>query len=195
MVPPPEPDEAGEGSEPTPGPLGHRWLVLVGTAVAVLVLDQLSKAWAVDRLADGPIDVVWTLRLRLVENRGAAFSIVGGGGLGPVISALAIVVVAVLVLQVRDTRSTWSLVAVGMIVGGALGNLVDRATRGDDFLHGAVIDFIDVQWWPVWNVADMGVVVGGVLLVLATLWGPRSPTPDDDPEVSAGDAEDGSGEP
>ena len=59
----------------------------------------------------------------------------------------------------RGVRPDWGLVALGLIVGGALGNLVDRAFRGDaGFLQGAVVDFIDVQWWPVFNVADMAVV-------------------------------------
>ena len=60
----------------------------------------------------------------------------------------------------------WSAIAAGCIAGGALGNLTDRLFRSDDgFLTGAVVDFIDVQWWPVWNVADMGVVLGGAALV------------------------------
>jgi signal peptidase II len=53
-----------------------------------------------------------------------------------------------------------------MVLGGAAGNLADRLARGDDPLHGAVVDFIDLQWWPVFNVADIGVVVGGLLLVV-----------------------------
>ena len=61
-----------------------------------------------------------------------------------------------------------------MIVGGALGNVLDRAFRGDaGFFHGGVIDFIDFQWWPVFNVADIGVVCGAVLLVISTLRDPR----------------------
>ena len=70
-------------------------------------------------------------------------------------------------------------IAVGMIVGGALGDLVDRAlrTNGGSFFSGSVVDFIDFQWWPVFNLADMGVVVGGFLLVFAYL---RSPLDDEE---------------
>ena len=64
--------------------------------------------------------------------------------------------------------------ASGLISGGALGNLLDRAFRGDDgFLHGAVIDFIDLQWWPVFNVADACIVVGAILLVIASFRVPQ----------------------
>ena len=63
--------------------------------------------------------------------------------------------------------------AAGLIGGGAVGNLIDRAVRGDQgFMHGAVVDFINLQWWPVFNVADMGVVVGAILLVVAGLRAP-----------------------
>jgi signal peptidase II len=63
-------------------------------------------------------------------------------------------------------------VALGMIVGGASGNLCDRLLRGDaGLLHGSVVDFIDFQWWPVFNVADIGVVCGAILLVIATFRG------------------------
>jgi len=63
-------------------------------------------------------------------------------------------------------------VAVGMVIGGALGNVADRLFRGDGWLHGSVIDFIDPQWWPIFNVADIGVVVGGILLVFGAITAP-----------------------
>ena len=134
-------------------------------AAALVVLDQLAKWWALEALDDGRIiDVVWTLRLRLVFNTGAAFS--SFEGLGPVLGIAAAVVAAALLLNRRLVSDRWSAVAAGSIAGGALGNLADRLFRSDDgFLGGAVIDFIDVQWWPVWNVADMGVVLGGAALV------------------------------
>ena len=80
-------------------------------------------------------------------------------------------VVAVLVWQALGTTSRLGAVALGMIVGGALGNVLDRALRSGrgGFLGGSVVDFIDVQWWPIFNVADVGVVVGAVLLVASSL--------------------------
>jgi signal peptidase II len=163
--------------------------LLVGIVLAVLALDQLTKDWALGALDDGrTIDLVGSLRFRLVFNPGGAFSLFGGGGWGPVISALAITVVALLLWQLRSVASTWATVALGLVVGGALGNLVDRAVRGDDgFLHGKVVDFIDLQWWPVFNVADIGVVVGSFALVAVGVFGPvdeePEPAPDGDPTV------------
>jgi len=122
--------------------------------------------------------VVWTLRLMLTRNTGAAFSL--GGGSGAIIGALALVVVGVLVWQGRTVGSRLGAVALGLVLGGALGNIADRAFRGDGGLFGgAVVDFIDFQWWPVFNVADMGVVIGGILLVVVSLWGPHDEAPTD----------------
>ena len=117
------------------------------------------------------IDVVWKLRFILVENRGTAFSLTQSGG--PVITLLALAVVGGLLWYSRGVQSRWALVALGMIAGGALGNLIDRAFRGDaGFMQGAVVDFIDVQFWPVWNVADMAVSIGAVLLVIVLAFSP-----------------------
>ena len=137
----------------------------VAAAASVVGVDQLTKWWALQALDDGRvIDLVWTLRLRLVFNTGAAFS--SFQGLGPLLGIAAVAIAAVLLLNRRLASDRWSAVAAGCIAGGALGNLSDRLFRSSDgFLQGAVIDFIDVQWWPVWNVADMGVVLGGAALV------------------------------
>ena len=145
----------------------------VAVAALVLIVDQLTKHWAVNRLSDGStIDVVGSLRFNLLYNTGAAFSLGSGSGLGPWISVIAIGVVVMLALG-HTSRFPLGAAAAGMIAGGAIGNLLDRALRGDDgFLHGAVIDFIDLQWWPVFNIADAGVVVGAALLVLASFKNP-----------------------
>ena len=137
----------------------------VVAAAAVASVDQLTKWWALATLDGGRvIDLVWTLRLRLVFNTGAAFS--SFQGLGPLLGIAAVAIAAFLLLNRRLASDRWSAIATGCVAGGALGNLCDRLFRSSDgFLRGAVIDFIDVQWWPVWNVADMGVVLGGVGLV------------------------------
>ena len=134
-------------------------------AAALVLLDQLTKWWALEALDSGRIiDVFWTLRLRLVFNTGAAFG--SFEGLGPLLAIAAAAVAAALLLNRRLASHRGSAVATGCVAGGALGNLADRVFRSDDgFLAGAVVDFIDVQWWPVWNVADMGVVLGGAALV------------------------------
>ena len=146
-------------------------MVLVG--LAVLLADQLSKRWALNRLVEGPIDLVGSLRFNLAFNTGTAFSMGSGKGLGPWISLLAIGVVVALALAGGTARTRLGAVAAGLVAGGALGNLGDRAFRGDaGFLHGAVIDFIDLQWWPIFNVADSAIVVGGILLVIVSMLTP-----------------------
>jgi len=142
----------------------NRWMVPALAGAAVLLLDQLTKWWASEALADRTIDLVWTLRLHLVFNTGAAFS--QGEGWGPLFAVLILLVVALLVRQGAGTDDPMTRIAVGVVIGGAIGNLADRAFReGGGFFGGAVIDFIDLQWWPVFNVADSAIVVGGVLVV------------------------------
>jgi signal peptidase II len=161
--------EATEPDEPTVSRPPRKLLLLAGVAVAVAVLDQLTKTLAQDRLSGGRmLHVIGSLRFNLTYNTGAAFSQGSGKGLGPWISVFAIVVVVAISLG-STSRQRLGAVASGLISGGAIGNLVDRAFRGDaGFLHGAVIDFIDLQWWPIFNLADSGVVVGALLLVLAS---------------------------
>jgi signal peptidase II len=150
--------------------------VTVAVAAAVLLTDQLTKAWAVNALDDHDIDLVWTLRLHLTFNGGMAFS--QGRGWGPVISIVALVVVVVLLASLRKGGSVVSAVAVGLVVGGAAGNVVDRLFRsGSGFLGGEVVDFIDFQWWPVFNVADACIVIGGILLVVFSYVSARPSTP------------------
>lgn len=149
---------------PAAGGRSSRRLVWGGaTAAVVVALDQAAKSWALAALVDGPIDVVWTLRLNLSFNSGAAFGI--GRGLAPVLIAAGVVVLVVLIGAGRAaSTSAVSAVALGLVVGGAVGNLADRLFRGHG---GAVVDFIDFQWWPVFNVADMAITGGAALLILA----------------------------
>jgi signal peptidase II len=142
-------------------------------AAVVLAADQLTKHWAVSHLSDGhAVHVLWTLRFHLTFNSGMAFS--RGRGLGPIIGVVALLVVVVLLLSLRRQGSKLATVAVALVIGGAAGNVADRLFRsGDGFLRGEVIDFIDLQWWPVFNLADAALVVGGVLLVVSALFADR----------------------
>jgi signal peptidase II len=135
----------------------RRLLIAGGVAVVVVAVDQTTKTWAVDRLSRGPIHVVWKLDLQLTYNSGAAFSFAQGWG--PVLGAVAVIAVLVMLGAVRRVQSTPIAVALGLVVGGALGNLSDRVLRH----HGAVIDFIALHFWPTFNVADSCIVVGGIL--------------------------------
>lgn len=135
-------------------------------ALFIIVADQLTKHWAVNELVDRDIDIVWTLRLKLSYNTGMAFS--RGESLGPIIGVVALVVVVVLLLSIKRQPGRLTDVAVGMIVGGAIGNVIDRLFRQDAWFRGGVVDFIDFQWFPIFNIADIGVTVGGALLVLAS---------------------------
>lgn len=169
-------------------PRRHLPLAL-GVAAGWLLLDQLTKWWASHTLDDRVIDLVWTLRLHLVTNTGASFSL--GEGLGPLIGVVALVVVGILLWTGRSIGSRVGAIGLGLVLGGALGNLLDRGFRGGEgFMGGAVVDFIDFQWWPIFNVADMGVVVGAGLLLIASMRVEdegESPSDDDAPEgASAG---------
>ena len=130
-------------------------------AAGILVVDQLSMSWAVASL-DEPVHVVWTLRLKLTYNSGGAFGL--GSGAAPFFVAAAATLLVVLVVLGGRPRSTVASLALGLLVGGAAGNLWDRLLRDTG---GAVVDFIDLQWWPVFNVADAAISVGAVLFVLS----------------------------
>jgi signal peptidase II len=155
---------AHDGGRPldTVSAWGRRALIL-GAAAAVVAVDQLTKTWALHHTVD-PIHIIGTLRLALTFNPGAAFGL--GRGITPVLVLGAIVLVVVLLGLGRTASRTASVpaaVAMGVLLGGACGNLVDRLVRHN---NGAVIDFIDLRWWPVFNVADASITVGAILLVL-----------------------------
>ena len=146
----------------------HRLRLTMAIVLAVIAGDQLAKHWAVNALTgERPRHIIWTLQWNLTFNSGMAFS--KGQGIGPIIGLIAVVVVVVVLLGVRKNSNPIVAVAAGFVVGGALGNLADRLLRGDGWLHGSVVDFIDFQWFPIFNVADMAVNVGGVMFVLWSL--------------------------
>ncbi len=147
----------------------HRLRLTMAIALAVIAIDQLTKHWAVNALADElPRHVIWTLQWNLSFNSGMAFS--KGQGIGPIIGLVAVIVVVIILLGVRKNSNPVVAIAAGFVVGGALGNLADRLFRGDGWLHGSVVDFIDFRWFPIFNVADMAVNVGGVMFVLWSLF-------------------------
>ena len=141
--------------------------------VAVVIADQATKNWALNSLSDGrTIDLFWTLRFNLVFNSGMAFS--QGQGLGRLIGLLAIGVAVWLWLSLKKVSTNLSLVGTAMLIGGALGNVVDRLFRGEKWLAGSVIDFIDLQWFPVFNIADSAVTLGAAMLITSSVVASRT---------------------
>ncbi|NCX60003.1 MAG: signal peptidase II [Actinobacteria bacterium] len=145
------------------------WLLIA----FIVAADQATKHWALNRLSSArTIDLIGSLRFNLAFNKGMAFS--QATGAGPIIGALAFVVIIVIVLWLRRNAQGLAGVAAGLIVGGATGNLIDRLLRGDAWLRGAVVDFIDLQWWPIFNIADAAISTGAVLMIVASVRASKS---------------------
>ncbi|WP_380168547.1 signal peptidase II [Jannaschia sp. R86511] len=139
------------------------------TAAVIAVLDQLTKHLAEARLEPGVrVDVLGELfGFRLFYNSGAAFSL--GTSITPVLTTFAcLAVVAMLVALARTWSTAWA-VSVAVLLGGASGNLVDRLTRDPGVGRGEVVDFFELPSFPIFNIADMAVVSGAVLIVLLSL--------------------------
>jgi signal peptidase II len=158
----------------TPAAPKVRLLSLI--AVLVLAADLVTKVVAVAQLEGRePVQLLGGLvYLQLVRNPGAAFSL--ATGYTWVLTIVAAAVVVVIIRVARRLRSTGWAVALGLVLGGALGNLTDRIFRAPGPLQGHVVDFVSVfapdgRVWPVFNVADSSIVSGGVLLVLLALLG------------------------
>jgi signal peptidase II len=158
-------------------------------ATTVVLLDQISKVMAVAWLDDGRVvDVVdGVLQLRLVRNPGAAFSV--ATNMTVVLALVASVVVVVILRISRRLRSGPWAVALGCLLGGAVGNLIDRVFREPAPLRGHVVDFLELPNWPVFNLADSAIVGAAVLVVLLTL---RGVAFDGSAGVKHGDPPDGS---
>lgn len=157
----------------------------------IAVADQVTKNFAEAALEPGRrVDLLGdVLGFRLFYNSGAAFSL--GTSITPVLTTFAVVaVVAMLVALVRTSSLAWAL-AVGVLLGGAVGNLVDRIIRPPGVGRGEVVDFLELPNFPIFNVADMAVVAGASLVVLLSVRnvpfvGPRADDSDDSDDVDDG---------
>jgi len=168
-------DEAGSGDDPErpeaddviEAPPGRRRVgVLLGVALLALALDVISKVIVVATLSERPpVPLLGgLLTLRLTRNSGAAFSI--GVGMTFVFALVAIGVVAYILYTARRLRSVPWAITLGLLLGGACGNLVDRLLRAPGPLEGHVVDWIELPHWPVFNLADTAICCGGALAVL-----------------------------
>lgn len=135
------------------------------TTLLVLIIDQLSKLWVVNNFIPGESRVVWNkiLWLTYVQNQGAAFGILQGHSWLFFICAILVIVILVAINSKQHLPATTQVIF-GLIMAGAVGNLLDRLRLN------YVVDFFDLGWWPVFNIADMAIVCGAVLLVLNLLW-------------------------
>jgi lipoprotein signal peptidase len=159
---PDRPEETGASRSTSP-----RIAILIGVALLVLVLDIISKTIVVATLSDrAPLRLLGgLLTLRESRNPGAAFSI-GGTSTTILFTAIA---VGVVIFIVRASRRIYSLawaIALGLLLGGAMGNLTDRIFRSPAPFRGWVVDWIQVPHWPVFNLADSAICCGGALMVL-----------------------------
>ena len=164
-----DPDHGADGPGPAPRPRRIRLLITV--AVVVFVADLVSKTVVVATLSNrAPITLLGgLLTLRELRNSGAAFSI--GTSVTVVFTLIALGVIVAILRTSRRLRSIPWAVTLGLLLGGAAGNLGDRLFRSPGFLRGHVVDWIELPHWPVFNVADSCIVCGGVLAVLLAVRG------------------------
>jgi signal peptidase II len=160
-------------------------IVVAAVAAIILILDQITKHWAeahLEPLTPQPL-LGEILQLNLLYNSGAAWGM--GSGITPVVTIVQIAIaVAVVVFALRSVRSRPYAIALGLVLGGALGNIHDRLLRAPGPFTGWVVDFLELPHWPIFNVADMGVVCGAVLVVLLGLLGrPANPSADVGPST------------
>ena len=147
--------------------------LLLGVAAFVLVADIVTKAIVVARMPDhAPIRLLGgLLTITLTRNGGAAFSI--GTSMTIVFTAIAVGVIVYILRTARNLRSIGWAITLGLLLGGATGNLVDRIFRAPGTFQGHVVDWIQFPDWPVFNLADSAIVCAGVLVVLLALRGIR----------------------
>nr|WP_307792084.1 signal peptidase II [Streptomyces verrucosisporus] len=162
----------GSGSDGGPAPRGRRRTVELAIVAAVAyALDLVTKILVVEKLeGHDPIEVIGTwLRFQAVRNPGAAFGI--GEALTVVFTVIAAAVIVVIARIARKLYSTPWAIALGLLLGGALGNLTDRVFRSPGVFQGHVVDFIAPAHFAVFNLADSAIVCGGVLIVLLSFRG------------------------
>ncbi|MFD8071372.1 signal peptidase II [Streptomyces sp. NPDC059718] len=164
-------EEPTGGTDEVTGKGPRRIAVLLGVAALAYVLDLLSKIWVVTSLeGHESIDVFGSyLRLEAVRNAGAAFGF--GQGMTIVFTVIAVTVIVVIARIARKLHSVPWAIALGLLLGGAFGNLTDRVFRAPGFLQGHVVDFIAPTHFAVFNLADSAIVCGGILIVLLSFRG------------------------
>lgn len=153
---------------------GRRALTLYVIAAAIVSVDRITKVLAERQLPGHPIELIpGVLDLRYTTNPGGAFGLFGG--IPWLFVTISLGVIAVIVYASRKLPATVAAVGLGLVLGGAVGNMIDRAIRGPGF-SGEVVDFIDLQIWPVFNLADSAIVIGAAILLITGLRRDRDST-------------------
>ncbi|MFD7920382.1 signal peptidase II [Streptomyces sp. NPDC059740] len=164
-------EESAKAAQPAPATGPRRVGLLLVVAAVAYLLDLGSKMLVVAKLENGPgVEVVGKLlRLYVIRNAGAAFSM--GQALTVFLTLIAVVVIVVIARMARRLRSLPWAIALGLLLGGALGNLTDRIFRKPGVFRGEVVDFIAPAHYAVFNLADTAIVCGGILVVLLSFRG------------------------
>ena len=140
------------------------WLI----ALTIWLIDYATKTWALSNFSSDPQPVIGTLlQFTLLKNSGAAFSFASGFTL--IFSLLAIAVVATIIRFAGRITSRGWLTCAGLLLGGVLGNLTDRAFREPGFFLGHVIDWIQIPNWPIFNIADIAISTAALLAFIQTM--------------------------
>jgi lipoprotein signal peptidase len=162
----------GTAGDASAAPARRRIGVLVAVAALVYAADVISKVIVVATLRENaPVRVIGSLlQLDYLRNPGAAFSL-GADGYTVVFTLIAAAVIVAILRMARTLASRPWAVALGLLLGGALGNLTDRIARSPGPLRGWVVDWIQLPHWPVFNLADSAICCGGALMVLLTVMG------------------------
>ncbi len=147
-----------------------RWGLAALVVGAILVLDQLTTAWAVDRLPGDPLVVIdgW-LEFVYAENTGFAFGLFHGSNVGWLISLVAVAAIVAMAVLISRAERVPEVVGFSLIAAGAAGNLIDRLLRGDGIADGFVVDFVKIPVIPNFNVADAALTVGVIVLLALSL--------------------------
>lgn len=153
--------------------------LVLGVALAAAAADAATKSWAAAVLDDTTIDLPGGLVLQESRNSGAAFSLATDGTV--LITLVAIAVVAFIAFHSRSVTSPAYAVGLGLVGGGATGNLLDRLLRSPGPFRGAVVDWIDLGWFPSFNLADTWITLGAAVLVLLSLRTPPAARDSDGP--------------
>ncbi|MDX1974601.1 MAG: signal peptidase II [Rickettsiales bacterium] len=142
----------------------------LGISLVVVAIDMLTKQWALDYFyssEQGVVAVTPFLNWVLVWNRGVSFGLFASHNQPLILIGVSLFIIAIVFRWLMEAQSLWLAVALGAIIGGAVGNVIDRVR------YGAVVDFIDVYWqgyhWPAFNIADSAIFIGVVVLCVETM--------------------------